>query len=150
MFCSKNTSPLGGTFPQTESLFTVCSQATLDPDPVRNQLFPILCSEQDVSTRVSCFIRVGVNFPFQSTWLPGENNVLEAQEQFWVFCLVVWSFQRATFPKFGWGLLKLAFCGGWMGDRLCFRLYACTSTRIFSPCNLSEDYLDFCRNILSS
>ena len=99
-----------------------CSQVTLD------QLFPIPCLQQDVSTRVSRFIAVD---------MLGKNNVLEAQEQFWVFCLVVWSVQRATSRN-------LAFCRGWRGsNRLCFRLYV-------YACSLSEDYLDFWSKCLSS
>ena len=51
-----NTSPLGE--PQTESLFTW---------PL-HRLFPIPCSELDVSTRVFLFIAVEFNFPFHSSW----------------------------------------------------------------------------------
>ena len=104
--------------------------------------FPFLSRSQTCQHVLSSLI-----FLFIAVDLLGENDVLEAQEQFWVFCLVVWSFQRATFPKFRWGLLKSTFCRGCKGQQPTMLARQLRSTRIFFPCKLiliSEDYLDFC------
>ena len=98
--------------------------------------FPFLSRSQTCQHVLSRLI-----FLFIAVDLLGENDVLEAQEQFWVFCLVVWSFQRATFPKFRWGLLKSTFCRGCKGQQ---PTMLARQLEFSFHVSLFEDYLDFC------
>ena len=120
-----NTSPLGE--PQTESLFTW---------PL-HRLFPIPCSELDVSTRVFLFIAVEFNFPFHSSWFARWKYRTWSSKTVLSLLPGGVKFSKSHFPE----IWPSAEAEGAAID------YACRSTQIFFPRNLSEDYLDFCRNV---